>query len=52
MEKDKSLQAGISLALDVSSPFGPVILTEYVPTSSSNVDLIISRVVPFVRLVT
>jgi hypothetical protein len=45
------LQAGRSFAFDVSSTFGPVSLTEYVPISSSNVVFIIRRLVPFVRLV-
>ena len=46
------LPAGISFALLVPSPFGPLSFTEYVPTSSSKVVLMIKRLVPLVVFVT
>ncbi len=51
-QQTQNLHAGISFALVVSSPVGPVSFTEYVPISSSVVVLMINRLVPLVGLVT
>lgn len=45
------LQAGISFEVVISSLVGPVTLTEYTPASSSNVGLIMRRVVPVLGFV-
>lgn len=50
-EVQACLPAGMSFAVLVSS-FTPESFTVYVPTSSSNVGLMISRVIPLVRFVT